>query len=162
MVTKTVIKKKKSEKNPITKINVKKFPTLKIKTENEIAANFAEKVYLKFDKLIKSIVLFGSTVKNTNISGSDIDVIIIVDDATINFDGKLISWYREELSNIIRRNPYKKDLHINTIKLTTWWEDLSKGDPTIINVLRYGEVLIDYGGFFEPLKALLLQGKLLL
>ena len=35
-----------------------------------------------------------------------------------------------------------------------------RGDPVIINVLRYGEAMLDFAGFFEPLKSLLLQGKI--
>ena len=54
----------------------------------------------------------------------------------------------------------KKNIHINTIKLSTWWEDLIRGDPVVINVIRYGESIIDSGGFFEPLKFLLLNGKI--
>jgi len=137
-----------------------KLPTLELKTNRDIAMDFAEKVYKKFDVLVKSVILFGSTVKNKLAVGSDIDIIIVVDDATIKFDEKFILWYREELGKIIQTNPYKKDLHINTIKITTWWEDLMKGDPTVINMIRYGEALIDYGGFFSPLKLLLQQGKL--
>ncbi len=136
------------------------FPTLKLKTERSIAMDFAQKVYQKFDKIIKSIILFGSSVKHTNIVGSDIDIIIILDDASIKFDEELIAWYREELGKIIKENPYKKDFHINTVKLTSWWRDLSKGDPIIINILRYGETLIDFGGFFNPLKILLQNGEI--
>ncbi len=77
----------------------------------------------------------------------------------VPFDDKLISWYREELGKIIQKNPYKKDLHINTIKLTTWWEDLFKGDPVVINIIRYGEPIMDLG-FFDPLKTLLAQGRI--
>ncbi len=138
----------------------KKPATLKITTERDIAMDFAQKVYIKFDKLIKSIILFGSAAKKTNVIGSDIDIIIIVDDASVRFDDNLILWYREELGKIMKTSLYKKDLHINTIKLTTWWQDLSKGDPTIVNVLRYGETLIDFGGFFNPLKILLQEGKI--
>ena len=112
------------------------------------------------DALIKSIVLFGSQTKNTSTSGSDIDIIIIIDNTSVKFDEKLIAWYREELGKLVQSNPYKQDLHINTVKLTTWWEDLSKGDPTLINIIRYGEALIDYGGFFEPMKILLKQGRI--
>ena len=32
------------------------------------------------------------------------------------------------------------------------------GDPVVINILRYGEALIDYGGFFNPLKSLFFSG----
>ena len=135
------------------------FPTLNIMDEKAIASDFATKAYKKFDKLIKSIVLFGSQVKQTATSTSDIDIIIIVDDSSIRFDQELVAWYREELGKLIQANPYKQELHINTIKLTTWWQDLMRGDPVVINILRYGETLLDFGGFFNPIKALLQDGK---
>jgi len=139
---------------------VKKLPTLKLKKEHDIAMDFALKVYEKFQKSIKSIVLFGSTVKQSAVVGSDVDMIIIIDDVSIQWDQEMIAWYREELDKILRANPYQKALHINTIKLSTWWDDLLKGDPVVINVLRYGEALIDLAGFFEPLKFLLIKGKI--
>ena len=165
MVKKTKIKKVKkskkvSNKKSKDKIDTKKYPTLKLRRERDIAMDFATKVFKKFDKIIKSVVLFGSTVKNTNVTGSDIDIIIIIDDVTINWDQELIAWYREELDKILRRNPYRQELHINTVKLSTWWEDLIRGDPVVINILRYGEPLIDLAGFFNPLKYLLLKGKI--
>lgn len=135
-------------------------PTLELKTEHEIAMDFAVKAYQKFDKTIKSIVLFGSVAKQDNVVGSDIDIVIILDDVSVKWDDELIGWYREELDKLLRLNPYGKSLHINTVKLSTWWQDLMRGDPTVINILRYGESMIDFGGFFEPLKFLLLEGKI--
>jgi len=35
-----------------------------------------------------------------------------------------------------------------------------KGDPVVINILRYGEAMIDLAGFFNPLKYLLVKGKI--
>ncbi|MEM4325774.1 MAG: nucleotidyltransferase domain-containing protein [Candidatus Pacearchaeota archaeon] len=150
----------KKENKDSNKKELGNLSTLKLKKERDIAMDFAEKVYKKFDKIIKSIVLFGSVAKQTNVPGSDIDIIIIIDDVTINWDQELIAWYREELEKIVRSNPYQLSLHINTIKLSTWWEDLIRGDPTLINVLRYGEAIIDLAGFFNPLKALLIRGKI--
>ena len=73
---------------------------------------------------------------------------------------KIEQTYREELDKILKGNPYKKNLHINTIKLSTWWEDLMRGDPVLINILRYGEAMIDFAGFFNPIKYLLINGKI--
>ena len=155
------IKKSKKVKNKMEKkLDVKKFPTLKLKKENDIAMDFAVKAYKKFDKLVKSIILFGSTAKQTAVVGSDIDIILVIDDVSIQWDQELIAWYREELDKIMRENPYQESLHINTIKLSTWWEDLMRGDPVLLNILRNGEAMVDYAGFFEPLKYLLLQGKI--
>jgi len=142
------------------KSSKKDYPTLQLKLESDIAMDFAVKAYEVFNKMVKSIVLFGSSVKLSAVAGSDIDIIIVIDDVAIKWDQELIAWYREELDKLLRKNPYQKSLHINTIKLSTWWEDLIRGDPVMMNVLRYGEAMIDFAGFFEPLKFLLLNGKI--
>lgn len=157
------MKQKKQVKNTsVSNKRVQKLP-LKLttfKTERDIAIDFATKLQQKFDRMVKSSVLFGSQAKEESSADSDIDIVIIIDDASINWDLELISWYREELAKLIAAQDYGKELHINTIKLTTWWHDLLRGDPVVINILRYGEALIDLGGFFNPIKALLLQGRI--
>ena len=150
-----MVKKKRKKK-----FSRKNFPTLNLTNERDIAMDFAIKVYKRFDKIIKAVVLFGSSVKNTSTSTSDIDIIIVVDDASVKWDQELVAWYREELGKIVALSPYKKEIHINTVKLTTWWNDLMKGDPVIVNILRYGEAMVDVGGFFNPLKALLIDGRI--
>lgn len=157
MVKKKISKRKTKVKRKVVR---KKVPSLQLKSESDIAMDFAVKTYKKFDKMIKSIILFGSTAKKTRTAGSDIDIVIIIDDATIKWDQELIAWYREELDKVLKLNPYQGELHINTIKLSTWWQDLMRGDPVILNILRNGEAMIDFAGFFEPLQFLLNQGKI--
>jgi predicted nucleotidyltransferase/uncharacterized protein (UPF0332 family) len=154
---------KKEEAKEVRKLSskdLKQAPTLKLKEEKEIAMDFATKVYEKFNKLVKSVILFGSQIKGTAQKSSDIDIMILIDDASILWDEELVAWYREELGKLIQASPYQKEIHINSTKLTTWWNDLSRGDPVILNIIRYGIPLIDFGGFFEPLKMLLQQGKI--
>jgi predicted nucleotidyltransferase/uncharacterized protein (UPF0332 family) len=134
--------------------------TMKIVGEREIALDFSTKVYESFDQMIKSIILFGSSAKRISTPDSDIDIIILIDDVSIKWDPELVAWYRGELGKLISSNPYRKSLHVNTVKLSTWWEDLLRGDPIVINVLRFGDALIDFGGFFNPLKVLLRDGKI--
>jgi len=134
--------------------------TLLLASERDIAMDFASKAYKKFETMVKSIVLFGSSAKKVSTPDSDIDIIIILDDVSVIWDEELIAWYREELGRIVSSNPYIKSLHINTVKLSTWWQDLMRGDPVLINVLRYGDPLIDAGGFFSPLRILLKEGKI--
>jgi len=152
--------KKKSKGKEISKKDKKNYPTLNLKTDHEIATDFAIKIYKKFDKVIKSVILFGSVEKEKQTIGSDIDIIVIIDDVSLKWDQELISWYREELDKIIQANPYAEKLHINTIKLSTWWDDLMQGDPVVLNIIRSGFPVLDYAGFIEPLKFLLLQGKI--
>jgi predicted nucleotidyltransferase len=158
-----MVSKKKSDIKSISDIpksDLEKFPTMLIADEKEIALDFATKVYHEFQQIAKAIVYFGSSARQESLPESDIDLIIIIDDVTVKWDEEMISTYREELGKIIQSNPYIKPLHVNTVKLSTWWQDLMKGDPVLINVLRYGEALIDHGGFFNPQKALLLDGKI--
>ena len=115
-----MVKKKKAKKEKKISARKKKYPTLQLKVESEIAMDFATKAYEKFNKIIKSVVLFGSSVKQNAVAGSDIDIIIVVDDVAIIWDQELIAWYREELDRLLRQNPYEKSLHINTIKLSIW------------------------------------------
>jgi len=157
-MVKKVVKKEGAKR--ITKALKDMSPTLSIGGEREIAMDFATKVYEKFDQMIKSIVLFGSSAKKTMTPDSDIDIIIIIDDVSVRWDQELIAWYREELGEVIKSNPYAKALHINTVKLSTWWDDMMRGDPVVINILRYGDALIDHGGFFNPLRVLLKEGKI--
>ena len=132
----------------------------KLWTDYDKAYDFSIKAYQKFREIVKSIALFGSVPKKVTNEKSDIDIIIIIDDATINWDQELIAWYREELSRLISSLSYGRSLHVNTITLTTFWEEVKAGEPLVINVLRYGEVLIDFGGFFDALKSLLAKGRI--
>jgi predicted nucleotidyltransferase/uncharacterized protein (UPF0332 family) len=160
MVKKVVARKGAKRVKKAVKSRKDELPTMRIAGERDIAMDFAMKVYEKFDQMIKSIVLFGSSAKKVAVAGSDIDIIVIIDDVSLRWDEELIAWYREELGKIITVNPYRKSLHVNTIKLSTWWDDMMRGDPVVINVLRYGDALIDYGGFFNPLRILLKEGKI--
>lgn len=155
------------KKEPVSEVKVRGYrdtdnseETLKIENDRDIGLDFATKLYKHLNELVKSVVLFGSAAKNSATPSSDIDIIIIIDDVSIKWDLELIAWYREELGKVIKANPYKKSLHVNSVKLSTWWEDLMKGDPVVVNVIRYGDALIDFGGFFNPLKVLLKEGKI--
>tara|TARA_Y100000310_G_C20621376_1_gene783491 strand:- start:574 stop:1404 length:831 start_codon:yes stop_codon:yes gene_type:complete len=145
-------------KKDSNKSKAKTPPTMKLTSERDIAMDFATKIYKEFDQMIKSVVMFGSSAKKVTTPDSDIDVIVIIDDVAIQWDAELVAHYRGTLGDVIKSNPYKRALHINTVKLSTWWQDLMRGDPIIVNILRYGNALIDFGGFFNPLKILLKDG----
>lgn len=132
----------------------------KLYSDRDIAMDFAGQLYKKFRDIIKAIALFGSVPKEQAVKKSDIDIIVVIDDCTVNWDEELIAWYREELAKLIAAQKYKKELHVNTVTLTAFWEEIRAGEPLVINILRYGEPLIDLGGFFEPLKVMLAKGRI--
>lgn len=123
----------------------------------DIAYKFAVEAYKKFPGIIKSVVLFGSVQKGTMKPGSDIDILIVVDDTSVTPDRKFIDWYNIELASMIKKHDTR--LHITSVTLTTFWENIRVGEPIGINVLRYGISLIDTG-FFEPLQFLLQKGRI--
>tara|TARA_Y100000034_G_scaffold135503_1_gene207675 strand:- start:667 stop:1590 length:924 start_codon:yes stop_codon:yes gene_type:complete len=151
--------KKATSKSKKSKVKVLKSKR-KFQTDKDAAMDFAIKAHERFAHIIKASILFGSQAKNSSKSNSDIDIILIIDDAAINWDLELTAWYREELGKLISKQDYGCELHINSVKLTTFWQDLQHGDPVVINILRYGQALLDTGSFFNPIKALLLQGKI--
>jgi uncharacterized protein (UPF0332 family)/predicted nucleotidyltransferase len=149
-----------AEKKPKIVKQKTEIKTPNLKSQRDIAMDFAVKAHQKFDRMIKASVFFGSQARNMGSATSDIDIIFIIDDASVKWDIELIAWYREELGKLINSQEHGSELHINTVKLSTWWQDLLQGDPVVVNILRYGESLIDSGGFFNPLKALLQEGKI--
>jgi predicted nucleotidyltransferase/uncharacterized protein (UPF0332 family) len=123
----------------------------------ESAYSFAKKVFEKFPGIIKSVILFGSVQKGTVTKGSDIDIGIVMDDTSVKPTRKFIDWYNLELATIMQKCDPK--IHVTSVTLTTFWENVKVGEPVAINILRYGVPLIDTG-FFEPLKYLLLAGRI--
>jgi len=133
---------------------------LKISQEDyKVAYDVAAKIYKKFGPLVLSIVVFGSAAKGEAKKESDIDLLVIVDNVSQVWDEEVISYYREELFKIIKAEPARDRIHMNTSSLSTFWDNIRVGEPAIMNVLRYGVALLDLG-FFEPLKYLLLLGRI--
>src|SRR3989338_901104 len=111
----------------------------RVNQDYDYAYDFATKVYKRFREIIKAVVLFGSVSQRSVRQESDIDLVILVDDCVVQWDEELIGWYREELAKLIRAQEYHERLHVNTVTLSTFWEELRVGDPVIINLIRYGQ-----------------------
>jgi uncharacterized protein (UPF0332 family)/predicted nucleotidyltransferase len=126
------------------------------KEDFDTAYEFSKKIYNEMKDFIKATVLFGSSARNVS-SGGDIDVLVIVDDLSIRITPELSESYRLITERIVKDT--SSFLHITTLKLTAFWEYIRSGDPVIVNMLRDGIALMDTG-FFEPLQALLKQGRI--
>ncbi|MBI4155512.1 nucleotidyltransferase domain-containing protein [Candidatus Woesearchaeota archaeon] len=124
----------------------------------EIAKRFAESTYKEFGGLIKAIILFGSTVRNVGTENRDIDILIVLDDVGIILTKEIIQTYRVIIEKIMW-NIEPNKLHVQSMRLTSFWDYVRAGDPVAINILRYGYALVDTG-FFDPLQALLDRGRI--
>ena len=129
----------------------------------EIARKFARIMYREFGTFISCLVMFGSAAQRAALQPShsprrDIDVLIVLDDVRVRFTRELIETYRIITERAIAdTNPER--LHVQSMKLTSFWEYMRAGDPLAVNILRSGVALIDTG-FFDPLQALLDQGRI--
>ena len=124
----------------------------------EIARKFGKLMYREFGKFISGLVLFGSATRDNPSPKRDLDILIVLDDVRIKFSQELVETYRIITEkNIARVDPQR--LHVQSMKLTAFWEYVRAGDPVAINILRSGIALIDTG-FFDPLQALLDQGRI--
>ncbi|MDP2909141.1 MAG: nucleotidyltransferase domain-containing protein [Nanoarchaeota archaeon] len=124
-----------------------------------VAREFAKRVYQEFGAFIKALILFGSTAKGATAKEGDIDILIIIDDVSVNLSNDLTQTYRIIVEKILAGMPDSDRLHIQSMKFTSWWEYVRAGDPVAINVLRYGISLVDTG-IFDPLQALLDNGRI--
>ena len=127
--------------------------------EFKIARNFSKRVYQEFGTFIKALILFGSTAKGKISKEGDIDLLIIIDDVSINLTRDLTQTYRIIIEKILASLPDSERLHVQSMRFTSWWEYIRAGDPVAINVLRYGISLIDTG-IFDPLQSLLDNGRI--
>ena len=140
------------------KIEKKQNPNLKRYNKEDvgIALRFASSVYKELGSYLKGIILFGSTSRKSSSVG-DIDVLLVLDDITIDITPEFTQTYRLVIEKLV--GDVSTKLHITTLKYTSFWEYVRNGDPIAVNILRDGYPLIDTG-FFEPLQALLYQGRI--
>jgi predicted nucleotidyltransferase/uncharacterized protein (UPF0332 family) len=122
----------------------------------DIAYNFTKGLMKEFETFIKAVVLFGSAARKDE-KQDDIDIFVIVDDVSIVISLEIAEAYRIIVEKLIASN--SRRLHITTLKFTSFWEYVRAGDPVGINILRDGHPIID-SGFFTPLQALLVQGRI--
>ncbi|MEK6864459.1 MAG: hypothetical protein AABX27_04150 [Nanoarchaeota archaeon] len=125
--------------------------------EFALAQKFSQRLWKEFGDFIKAIVLFGSTTQQGK-ERKDVDVLIILDDVRITFSEDIVQTYRVIVEKIVADTDREK-LHVQSMKFTSFWEYVRVGDPIAINILRYGIALVDTG-FFDPLQALLDEGRI--
>ena len=129
-----------------------------LKDDQEIAYQFSDKVLKEFKDLVKGIILFGSNArKEADIKPHDIDILIIINDLTVQLSTEISETYRVIIEKLVIQT--SKRLHVTTLKFTNFWEYVRKGDPIAINMLRDGIALYDTG-FFDPLQMLLWSGRI--
>ena len=122
-----------------------------------LVQKFTDKLQKEFGDFLMGVVAFGSKVRRETSEKSDIDVLVVTNDATYQLNNPLIETYRIIVNKLIAETSPK--LHVTSMTFTSFWEYAKAGDPVVVNILRDGVALIDTG-FFEPLQVLLKKGRI--
>ncbi|MEM5881848.1 MAG: nucleotidyltransferase domain-containing protein [Candidatus Aenigmatarchaeota archaeon] len=143
----------------------KELEELEIKTEeqkNQLrekilpkVISFSKRILSEYGNLIKSISIFGSAAKGKMKPTSDIDVWIIVDDTSLKTSKDI-----ESVLTNIRIRGEEFELHVQTTKITDFWNLISKGSPELVNFLRYSLIIYD-SGFLKPTQRMLNFGLIM-
>lgn len=125
----------------------------------KLAQQFSNAILKELGDFLKAVVLFGSAAREAqpSVYERDIDILMIIDDLTMILSPEVVQAYRVITEKTAAR--HSKRLHINTLKLSNYWEYVRNGDPIIVNMLREGVPLHDIG-IFKPVQMLLYQGRI--
>ena len=109
----------------------------------------------QYGDVVKSVLIFGSAAKDSMKKSSDVDVWVILDDTATKSTNDF-----KKISMNIQLVAYElKDLHVQTTKLTEFWQWIKIGSPELVNFLRYSLPIYDTG-FIKPVKRMLELGLL--
>jgi predicted nucleotidyltransferase/uncharacterized protein (UPF0332 family) len=123
----------------------------------DLTKEFSKQLKEELNDLLKAVVLFGSAVRGGKKPGSDIDVLLVLNDLDVVFSQEVISGLRILIENVAAN--VCKDFHITSMHLSEFWSYSRAGDPIIVNILREGMPVYD-DGFFAPMQTLLSQGQI--
>jgi len=126
--------------------------------EHGLARKLSDQLVKEMPGLLSSVVLFGSSARGEKTKHEkDIDMLLIVNDVSIVLSPEVSETFRVIVENISSK--ISRRFHINTLKLSNFWDYVRVGDPIGINMLRDGVPLFDVG-IFEPAQQLLFQGRI--
>ena len=123
----------------------------------KVVREFSKNLIVEMRSLVKSIVLFGSNTKDTLKKDSDIDLMIVLDNVSVFVTPELREAYRIIVNKLVASSD--KQLHIMTVNFNDLWDMARKGDPLLLNVLRYGIAVYD-NNLIDPMQYLLEIGKI--
>lgn len=124
----------------------------------KLARDFSKGLLNEMNETVRSIVLFGSNTNDTLDKESDIDVMVVLDNVSVYVSDELREAYRI-ITNKLNSDTGNNKIHLMTVNLTDLWDMARKGDPVLINVLRYGLPIFDRD-LVEPMQYLLEIGRI--
>jgi len=133
--------------------NADKYPSENLK----LVRRFSDALQKELGEFLVAVIAFGSQARHDAKHSSDIDVLVLTNDASYTITEPLIEGYRIIVENLISEISMK--LHVTSMTFTGFWEHARVGDPVVVNILRDGFALHD-SGFYDPLQRIVKQGRL--
>jgi len=124
----------------------------------EVIKKFTKELLKKYGPLVRSVVLFGSTARDSFRGESDIDVFIIVDDTRQRVSPLFREQMEDEMDIIAKKCSPKLSLQ-QPYMLTEFWQMVRMGHPIVFNFIREGIPVFDKD-IFLPIKRLLQMGEI--
>lgn len=144
--------------NKIGKSTGTKVRDFQKKRRANLIKKFSEKILDKYGKWIKSIIAWGSVVRDEFTGESDIDIVVIVDDTREELDKDL----RNKIDKFIKKKAKEVDEKLSpqpVWTITEFWDMSRTLSPLAYTLLKDGVPVYDTG-FFAPIKRLLNMGKI--
>jgi predicted nucleotidyltransferase/uncharacterized protein (UPF0332 family) len=130
-------------------------------TDIDLVYSFASKIASKeyLGGLVQAVVLFGSVSRDEATKGSDLDVLVVLDDISNEITSEMASAYSLTVGSLLAKLNAHDKIHLTTLGLIRFWDGVRNGEPVITSILRSGKAIVDTG-FFTPLKAMLDKGMI--
>jgi|GEM_PF-2525218 len=121
------------------------------------AERFSVAARQKLGTMLKGVAIIGSMARGDFVPGSDIDILVVIDDTKREVPSELKEKLLAMLNDMGRKIDKKMQVQIHT--LTEMFQFAKEGDNIIYNFLRHMKIVYD-GGVLTPFTRLLKAGEL--
>jgi predicted nucleotidyltransferase len=156
-------KSQKKKEEPSVKITPKQMKAAKrrqktfYKMKMKAAERFSILARQKLGNMLKGVGIIGSLARGDFVPGSDIDILVVIDDTKRDVPQELKEKLLAMLNKMGRDIDKKMQVQIHT--LTEMFQFAKEGDNIIYNFLRHMKIVYD-GGMLTPMRRLLKAGEI--
>lgn len=110
---------------------------------------------------LQAIWIYGSATRKDKVEGSDIDILVLLDDTKKDFSKETVQKAKSILKGIDDEAPEDLDLHFQPPKLLSkWWELLISGEPWVLTSMEDAQPIYDGSGYIHLTRELLRGGQM--
>lgn len=128
-----------------------------LRAKIKVAERFSNAARQKLGSMVKGVAVIGSIARGDFKPGSDIDVLVVIDDTQRDVPEELKEKLLAMLNDIGKKIDKKMQIQIHT--LTEIFQFAKDGDNIVYNFLRHMKVVYD-GGVLKPMQKLLSAGEI--